>query len=170
MKKLILSLTILGFISFSANAQIEQGAIFAGINSNLSFSSTNLNLDGSNDNLNSFNINVGGGYFLIDNFMVGLNAGYSSISQGDNDASSTLIGVFSRYYINGAPFIGVGFDNIKPDEADSYGQFIIQGGYAAFLTDNVSVEPAIQYLVETGASDRNTFAITVGFGIYLNRQ
>lgn len=164
MKKLLLTLTAV-FLFAALNAQIEQGTIYAGVNSSLGYSSTSI--DGADDNVNQFNINLMGGYFFIENLMGGAGLGYNSITQGDFDSSTFNWSLFGRYYINGEFFLGAGYESIKPDGSDATNSVNLTGGYAAFITDDITVEPALNYRLGMGDNDTNTFSLNVGFGLYL---
>jgi len=163
--KLILLLMALGSFSLIANAQIEQGTIYAGVNSNLNYSSTSV--DGAPDNVNQFNLNLMGGYFFVDNVMGGLGIGYNTISAGNTDFSSTNWTLFGRYYINGQIFLGAGYESQKQEDIDAINSLALEAGYAAFITDDITVEPSLGYGLGLGDNDANTFVINVGFGIYL---
>lgn len=164
MKKNILT-TIALAVAVAASAQIQKGTILVGAKSDLSFSSTSY--DGIDDKETQFDLSVGAGYFLIDNLALGLNLGYSSYKFGDVDRSVTSFGLFGRYYIQGKIFAGAGFASIKPEGGDSSTIIPLEVGYAAFITDNIAIEPALNYIIGDGSS---TFGLGVGFNLYLNRK
>lgn len=156
-----------------ANAQTEQGGMLVGASSNLGFSSTSV--DGVDDNTSNFNLNARGGYFVIDNLAVGLNLGFNNAKQGDNKSTTTSIGLFGRYYVNGTFFLGAGFDSTKAKvetaagSGDVSGSWIrLEGGYPVWLNDNIAVEPALNYNI--GGGDANDgvsqFGLAVGFSLY----
>lgn len=155
------------------SAQTNQGNLLIGANSTsgLSFQSQ----DGIDDNLISFSLNARGGYFLIDNLAAGLNLGFSSNSVGDFSSTSFSLGPFARYYFDqiffGASFVAVNTnsDNGNGNDSSRNGtQFNLELGYAAFLNNNVAIEPAITYLTTGGDFGGLTgFALNIGFNIYL---
>lgn len=151
-------------------AQTEQGNIRVGATSNLSFTSTSYE-EGDNDN--EFGLEGSVGYFVIDNLAVGLNLGFTSTS-GSFESSSFVAGPAARYYFQGV-FAGAGilFGKQTIDfgdpigKVDANGNFIaLEAGYAAFITDNVSIEPSLGYTIAGGDFDGNTFGLNIGFGIY----
>ncbi len=89
-----------------ANAQTGEGGWLVGASSNLGFSSTSF--DGVDDNSNSFNLNGRAGYFFMENLAGGLAIGFANTKLGDNKTTSTSIGPFARYYVNGTFFVGAG--------------------------------------------------------------
>lgn len=163
MKKTLLTL-FAAITVFAASAQIEQGTILVGASSNAGFSSTSI--DGVDDNSTSFNIGLKGGYFVIDNLAVGLTFEYQKEKFGDSEFDATGFGLFGRYYVNGKIFAGAGFQSIKFGDADAETFIPLEVGYAAFITDNIAVEPSLNYVIGDGNS---TFGLGVGFTLYLNR-
>lgn len=171
MRKFLFSALMCVFI-LQLSAQTEQGKILLGASSNsgLSFQSQ----DGIEDNLVSFSLNVGGGYFVIDNLAAGLNLGFSTSSQGDFSGTSLSIGPFARYYFDNV-FFGANFsftnsnsDNGTNDFSANGSQLGLELGYAAFLNNSVAIEPAITYFNTGGDFDGLTgFALSIGFSIYL---
>jgi outer membrane protein len=174
MKKILFTV-FAAFVAFGASAQIEKGTILAGASSNLGYNSFTPK---DADAITAFNIDLKGGYFIIDNLALGLNIGFSSQddSNSDTKTTSTALGVFARYYIQGKIFIEGGFDSYKDkDESggsefeSSYTGINIGVGYAAFITDNIAVEPALGYTSVSGDFEGSGFGINVGFTLYLNR-
>lgn len=156
MKKLLLTAALVAVFGFAANAQTEQGGILAGASSNLGFASQ----DNGGGSISVFNLDVKGGYFLMDGLAAGLNIEYVSI----DGTSASSIGVFGRYFITDAIFAEAGYNALS----DSRGGIIpLSAGYAAFLNDNVAVEPSLTYELGTGNSDEySSFGLNVGFTLY----
>jgi hypothetical protein len=152
----------------TAIAQINKGTFLLGASSNLGFSSTSTDI--SDDNVNVFLLDLSGGYFVIDNLALGLSFGYSRYSYGDFDGSSTSFGLFGRYYVNGKVFFGLGFASSKVEESDAVNSVPLEVGYAAFVTDNIAIEPSLSYSIGVGDNESNTFGLQVGFTLYFNRQ
>lgn len=167
MKKTLLLLAVCSVFSMSAAAQISQGTFLVGASSNLGFSTTSY---GDGDNLNAFVLDLNGGYFVIDNLAVGLSFGYSNYSSGDFSGSTTSVGLFGRYYVQGKIFAGLGFSSIHVEDADALTSIPLEVGYAAFLTDNIAIEPSLNYGIGMGDNSANTFGLNIGFTLYLNRQ
>ncbi|MCB0495160.1 MAG: outer membrane beta-barrel protein [Cyclobacteriaceae bacterium] len=154
-----------------ANAQISQGTIAVSTGTNLNYSSSSYK--GSDTKLNQFNLNLTGGYFFAQNFIIGAGIAYSSTnyksSSYDYDTKSTTFSIFSRYYINGAFFLGIGYGSVKYEDLDALNELDFQVGYAAFISDNISIEPSLNYGLGLGDNEGNTFLVNLGFGLYLNR-
>ena len=159
MKKLIAVSALLCMMHVSAMAQIEKGAIFIGASSNFGYN--NLSPD-SSSGFTVMNLDLKGGYFIINNLAVGLNVGYVKI----DEYSEMSFGGFARYYIAGKFFAGAGFTSISPEEGDSTTEIPVEIGYAAFITDNIAIEPGLSYVIGDGYEK---FGPNVGFSLYLNR-
>lgn len=143
----------------TASAQINKGSILVGGSSNLNFSS--VKPDGSSS-YSLFNIDLKGGYFVADNFTAGLNLGYQKI----DSYSITTFGLFGRYYYQGKFFGGAGISILSPEGGNSETLIPFEAGYAAFITENIAVEPSLNFSI---GENSNTFGLRVGFSLYLNR-
>lgn len=148
---------------FAASAQINQGTILVNAKSDLSFTSYSPK-DG--DTSSDFQIALKGGYFVIDNLAVGAQLGYFKDSEADD--AGTSLGVFGRYYINGKFLLGAGVNANKYGDF-SYTSIPLEAGYAAFITDNIAIEPTVTYEIQSGDQEGSQFGIAVGFSLYLNR-
>lgn len=172
MKKIFLT-AFAALTVFAASAQIEQGTILVGASSNAGF--TSFNEDAGD--YSQFNLDVKGGYFIMDNLAIGLNLGFSSVDFGDSGKETdTGFGLFGRYYFNGKIFGGVGFNSVKVKfESDSFDSestvsvIPIEVGYAAFLNDAVAIEPALNYSIYGGDSEGASFGLSIGLTVYLGR-
>ena len=156
MKKLLLTAALVAVFGFAANAQTEQGGILVGASSNLGF----VSQDNGGGSFSTFQLNAKGGYFLADGLAAGLNIQYLSV----DGTSASSFGIFGRYFISDAIFAEAGYNALS----DSRGGIIpISAGYAAFLTDNIAVEPTLTYELGTGNSDEySAFGLNVGFTLY----
>jgi hypothetical protein len=166
MKKLLLT----AFVAFvgivSANAQINQGAILVGANSNLNFSS--ISPDGG-DSYSSFNLEGKVGYFFVENLAAGLLLDYNK----EDEFSQIGFGLFGRYYVNGNIILGANFTTNKWDFGGSDASATglgLEGGYAAFITDNIAIEPTLNLNLYSGDIDQTVFGLNVGFSLYLGRE
>jgi hypothetical protein len=158
MKKLLFILLAV-FAAGAASAQINKGSVLVGASSNMNF--TSISPD-NGDNYSIFDLSLKGGYFFIDNFTVGLNLGYQKL----DDFTISTFGLFGRYYYQGKFFGGVGFSVIDYENQDSQTSIPFEIGYAAFITDNIAVEPSLNLGI---AEDNTSFGLRVGFSLYLNR-
>lgn len=114
-----------------------------------------------------WNIGLDFGYFVMDDLAIKVGLGY-----GDNSVSDGRFGwkFGGKYYIIG--FIPVGLD-LNGSAGDNYSPMFLglQGGYAWFITDSVSVEPGLRYGFgmneDAGDGDFNPFSFNIGFAIHL---
>ena len=162
MKKLIALLFTL-CVTLTANAQFEQGKMYAGA----SLSGFNLSYNGT-DKLN-LDIHGQGGYFVDDNLMLLGNVGFQH-SSSRSDAFT--VGAGGRYYItqNGI-FLGAncqlvhangGYNDVLPG---------VEVGYAFFISRTVTIEPAVYYRQSIKShSDYSTIGLRIGFGIYIDKD
>ena len=182
MKKLIL--TLLATLSLSIGfSQIEKGTFMTGASSSLSYN--NYSFKGTTTNLNIFNLNFKGGYFVADNFALGLNINYINLNQSTTN-STTSLGIFVRYYFHTPVFVGVGvssvtnsFTGFGSSNSSTSTVLPFELGYAAFITRNFAIEPSINYNVgdDKGGVTFNglnvgangSFGFNIGFTLYLNR-
>jgi len=167
MKKITLTISILLLFAATSYAQIQKRSVLVGASSNLGFSSTSY--EGGDDNLNVFTLDLKTGYFVMDNLALGLRFGYNKYSVGDNDVSQTLFGLFGRYYVNGKIFFGAGYSSTKFEDSDASNSLPLEVGYAAFITDNIALEPSISYSIGLGDNDAKAFGLNLGFTLYFNR-
>ena len=164
MKKLYALVAAL-MVSVAANAQFEQGKIY------MNGSLTGLNMSYSGNT--KFNMGASGqmGYMVADDWLVYGSLAYNHY--GSKDISDTYsFGVGGRYYIeqNGI-YLGV---NCKYVHAGKKFNDIMPGvevGYAYFLNNSVTVEPAIYYDQSfKNHKDFSTIGLKIGVGIYLFNQ
>ncbi len=176
MKKIIVAVSAL-VLGTTAMAQTDQGGWMFGAGSNLSFSSGKADSD-QEDSESSLILDARAGYFVIDNLAVGLDLGYSS--EGADAKLSTMgVGPYARYFLMenklfgelGYKFGSVSYDGEKVGTTGALG---IGAGYAAWLNDNITLEPMVKYSMLSskaeGADESvsgSAFGIFVNFGIYL---
>lgn len=136
MKKMILTTSLILLSAVFAYSQTGSGNLYLGGSFNLGFGSTKYKTgSNSNDGPKTFNfgINPNCGYFVAENFMIGLGLGYDMNSTktkgiGNNEDKVTVsafnVGPFARYYMmpvkNMGAFmqgnIAVGFGKTKTEE------------------------------------------------------
>ena len=174
MKKTLFTILLGLASSIVCTAQISKGTILAGSSSRLGFS--NYKPDGGISRTN-FNLNVRGGYFVIDNLAVGLDFGLNRTDQTGRTDTESGFGVFGRYYIKGQIFAGLalGFANSRTDigtttSKSNYNQVKLEGGYALFLGEAIAVEPALNILIDSGDQQGVGIGLGVGFTLFLNRK
>ena len=182
MKKVTLALIIL-FHVLTTKAQISHGTWMLSSSSNLGFNSYSVKSTSSNPSV--FLISTRAGYFAADNFAVGLNLSYLSISSGGTGSATnaTTIGLFGRGFLGKGVFLGAGYSSLSVSGAsgDTYTLFPLEFGYAGFINKSFAIEPSLNY-VATGDSDKggvpllglpssasSSIGLNVAFTFYLNR-
>ncbi len=158
MKKILTLLLVMG-ATLPCLAQFEKGKGYAAMSV--------TGLDMSYSGKEKFTIGLEGkvGYTLIDDLMVLANISWQH--QGGPDEFS--VGVGGRYYIiqNGL-YLGI---NVKYLHANHSYDDVLPGlevGYAFFLNQHVTIEPAIYYDQSFHKhSDYSKIGLKVGFGIYI---
>ncbi len=144
----------------TASAQIEKGAWLFGAGSNLNFGSYSPSGGGSSESITQINFKTG--YFLAENFALGLNFNYTAFGS----SSTTGLGAFGRYYPGGKFFVGAGYLSRSSTGTSGKGELNLEAGYAIFINKSIAVEPALNYL---GGDGYSTIGLNVGFTLYLNR-
>ena len=176
MKKIIVAVSAL-VLGTTAMAQTEQVGWMFGAGSNLGFSSGKENSD-QEDAVSQLALDVRAGYFVIDNLAVGLDLGYGSESAGGVSATNLGVGPYLRYFLMENKLFGelgykIGSASYDGDKLGSTGALGIGAGYAAWLNDNITIEPMVKYSMlstkpEVGDSyNGSAFGVFVNFGIYL---
>lgn len=177
MKKIILTAAAVFAFGF-ANAQDKSdngGQTAKGkylIEANTNFgaahgSNTSFGLK-SVDGTTSYNLGLEGGYFVMDNLAIKAGLGYGDSGEDGTDGTfSYKLG--AKYYVNGnipvqADFNGASGNDLSPMYLG------LQGGYAIFLGQNVSIEPGLRYDFgmneDAGDGDFNPFSLRVGFALH----
>ncbi|MCB0848584.1 MAG: porin family protein [Bacteroidetes bacterium] len=161
MKKVFIMLVVIITIASSAHAQ--KGNIM--INGNLGYFAGNQKSGNNTDKHSEFRFIPGAGYYLSDNFMVGLSLGYySDVDDPDGKLKTKtngfMIGPFARYYKTLSDIFSLygQFDFLyisgKTEDIDYFGF----SGEQKMNGCSISVSPHISANVGKG------FAINFGFG------
>lgn len=135
--------------SLIAQTPMEKGTI--SLNGSLSFSSQSY--DGSNDNRNILMLNPQAGYFIAENFSLGLSLSYVNYSLGSTSSTEWGIGPSLRYYLTSEkvkPFFSLGYGYTKSSSSSNDDkwigtQFIITAGLDYFIIKNVALETIASY-------------------------
>jgi hypothetical protein len=162
MRKFLFILFIV--INSHSYAQVDAGTMIAG--GGMSFNHRIQN----NFNSTTFNLTPQWGITLFDNFLVGA---WFNMGLGQN-ITSWSVSPFVRYYYYKNLFFqgGYGYSYMKSGDFDSSGSIIdLELGYAAFLTDNVALEPALYYngTFSGGGYSATDLGFKIGFQVYFNR-
>lgn len=175
MKKLLLCAAFAAF-GFSMNAQDDaSGQTAKGkwlIEANTNFgeahgSNTGFSLT-SKDGNTSYNLGLEGGYFIMDDLAIKAGLGYGDSGEDGEDGSfSYKLG--AKYYILSK--IPVQLDINGGSGNDITPMYVgLQGGYAWFLGENVSIEPGLRYDFgmneDAGDGDLNPFSVRIGFALH----
>ncbi|ADY28033.1 hypothetical protein [Cellulophaga lytica] len=181
MKKLfIVAITALGF-TFAAQAQDAATSTNGGqtaqgkwlIEANTGFGSASAANTGfsltSVDGNTSWNLGAEGGYFVADDLAVKVGLGYGD-NGSDGPASSTFsYKVGAKYYIASMIPVQVDYSGASIKDFDENPSYLgLQGGYAIFLGENVSIEPGLRYDISMNDdySDEGIFQVRIGFALH----
>lgn len=158
-------LTAKGNVVIDANTTIgSYGGFFGGSGTSFFLSSS--------DGTTIWNIGAEIGFFVADNLAIKLGLGYGSIKFEGSDGSSNLFSYklgLKYYIVSKVPFqvdySGQSGEDFFGDEKPSY--LGLQAGYAFFIGDMVSIEPALRYNLSLNSdSSENIFQVQVGFSIF----
>lgn len=182
MKKIILS--ILAVAAFgTANAQegdSSSSALSEGswlIETNTAFGAANTAFGAAHAANTGFSLtsydgntswSLGGevGYFVMENLAIKAGLGYNDLG---NDMSSFSYKVGAKYYIMGQFPVQVDYSGASIKDADENPSFIgLQGGYAWFVADNISIEPGIRYnlTMNDKAVPEDVLQFNIGFTLH----
>ena len=172
MKKLF-TILCAAILSLGVSAQTEAGTMLIEGGSDLNFTSlsvSSISVDGDEmdddflpeDATSELGLSVTGAYFLMDGLAAGLLIDYSSSTTGDYSSTSMTFGPMVRYYIGesglwGQASYGMGSSSEK-DEDDTYdgpkiSMLAFGAGYAVYLSDNISLNPSLGYVMATATQD-----------------
>jgi hypothetical protein len=163
MKKRFVMMMMALAMSAASFAQFEQGKIYA----NAAFSGFNADYTGADKW--KIDLNLKGGYFFEDSWMIFGQMGYG---YRENDANTFLFGAGMRYYIveNGM-YLGGSANYCHTslfDESVSDFMPSLHIGYAFFVSRTVTIEPEFYY--KQSFKDHNNLSglgLRIGVGIYL---
>lgn len=153
------------FAAVTANAQFEEGKVYVG------GSLTGLNMKYTGSEKFSIGTQVQAGYFVADDLMLLGQFNYEHSGKKEI-ADKFSVGVGGRYYIeqNGI-YLGVNCKYVHAGK--KFNDFMpgVEVGYAYFLNNSVTVEPAIYYDQSfKNHKDFSTIGLKIGVGIYLFNQ
>ena len=111
------------------------------------------------------------GYYIMDNFALGLAVDFTSISFDGDSESSTALAPMARYYVVNPVFLQLQYA-FGLDEG-SGSAFTPSVGYSWFLNNAVAIEPQLYYRIynaDGDFGDTNTFGLSIGIQAYLGRN
>ena len=164
MKKLLMAAIGL-MMAVSANAQYlnDSEKVFYQGKMMIGASASGLDLSYHKGSKWNLDLDVKGGYLLVDDWMITGKLGYNNSTYGH---SSFNIGAGLRYYIeqNGI-YVGVGG---KYAHTKGFDDFLPEAnvGYAFFLSRHITIEPELYYELSTKCSDFSGLGLKVGFALY----
>lgn len=171
-------------ISLAAQSSLEKGTF--SLNGSLSYSSQSY--DGADDSRNILMLNPQAGYFIVENFSLGLSLSYVNYSLGSSSSTEWGIGPNLRYYLASEkvkPFFSLGYGCTKSSNSSSDDkwigtQLILTAGLDYFIVKNVAIETTISYsfnneklpdsyksYVKSLDQKSTTFLIGIGFNYFL---
>ncbi len=171
MKKLLFAILMLLGVTVSAqeetSSQTKKGKFVIEVNTGARTIGDTGGYIRSNDYGTFWSLGFEGGYFTIDNLAVKLGLGY----YGSKIVDALEYKLGAEYYIKGIVPIGIDFTGVSYfSEAypNSNSNWVgVQGGYAYFLNESVSIKPMIRYNIGIEKYQRDIFQGLIGFAIYL---
>ena len=157
MKKLLLSLMFV-LMAVGAKAQFEKNTCY------FSTSFSGLNLSYSNNEKFTFGMDLNGGIFVEDAWMLYGKLGYAHTRYEDN----VSLGVGGRYYIkqNGL-YLGLGLQYEHVLKNVNNLQLCPEIGYAFCLNEFITLEPALYYNMSlNNFADGSKVGLKLGLGFY----
>ena len=152
---IIISLMLALFAATSVQAQrkkpnTEKGILFlkGGSNGQLSLE------EGA-----PFTVNLGAGFFFLQNTMAGVDAGYERAGTFDDFYARP----FARYYMFRRLFAGAGLSAVQPDGGKIKYTPDLEAGFALFLDSYIALEPTVYYPIESGAKPHFSLNISIFF-------
>jgi hypothetical protein len=121
----------------------------------------------SDDGVADWSVGGEAGYFVVKDLAIKAGLGYSSFNDGDEAAFSYKIG--AKYYVNSMIPIQLDLTGASLKDADENPLwFGVQGGYAIFLGDSVSIEPGLRYnfSLNDKVNDKGIFELRLGFALH----
>lgn len=170
MKKLFLAAFAV-FAFTSVNAQGESSALTKGskvieVNTgSWSPGMTGFSLS-SVDGETVWSVGGEGGYFVKDNLAIKVGLGYTDF--GD-DFSSFSYKVGAKYYVASEFPVGIDYTGSSFKDADENPSYVgLEGGYAWFIADNVSIEPKLRYNISMNSDFYDdALQFLIGFAIHI---
>lgn len=119
------------------------------------------------DGITVWSIGGEAGYFVMDDLAIKLGLGYNDF----DGASSFSYKLGAKYYIDSqfpvqVDLTGASGDDVFGDESPLW--LGIQGGYAWFVADNISIEPGLRYNLSMNEdfTDEGIVEFRVGFALH----
>lgn len=125
----------------------------------------------SSDGESAFNLGLDGGYFIMDNLALKAGLGYGSDSVSSTSSISYRLG--AKYYVDGKfpltlDLTGASGDAVENFNGETPMWLGIGGGYAWFVSDNISIEPGLRYnhSLNEDYADKGVLQFNIGFALH----
>ncbi|SEB42891.1 hypothetical protein SAMN04489761_0657 [Tenacibaculum sp. MAR_2009_124] len=168
MKKLLVAAMMVFGLAANAqettSSQTAQGKFVIEANTGSATTGSTAFSFSSQDGYTAWSIGAEGGYFVIDDLAVKAGLGFASNDNPfESDQFTYKIG--AEYYILGNIPVGVDFTGTSVT-GGSVNWIGLQGGYAYFLGENVSIKPAVRYNIGLEDGQKGQFQGLIGFALY----
>lgn len=116
------------------------------------------------DGNTSWSVGAEAGYFIMDDLALKAGLGYSDA--GENVDGSFVYKVGAKYYVASQFPVGVDFTGVSND-GNNANWVGVQGGYAWFVADNISIEPTLRYNITLDDQKADSaFQGLIGFALH----
>ena len=174
MKKLLFLIAVLtAGITAKAQDGIEKGKILVEANTSNAMIGTTSFSFASQDDITEYSLGLDGGYFIMDNLALKAGLGFQNFDQGDESFSSFSYRIGAKYYIANQFPVTLDLTGASGDGAENaIGEtplwLGIGGGYAWFITENISIEPGLRYnySLNEDFTDEGILQFNIGFALF----
>jgi hypothetical protein len=175
MKNFILTMVAVLAISFanaqekkeSLGSQTSKGKWLVEVNTGFGagVGSTGFYLSTSDGSATAYNIGAEAGFFVMDNLAIKAGLGY-----GDDgyDFTAFAYKIGAKYYVKGMIPVEVSYNGASVTGEDVDASYIgIQGGYALFIGNNLSIEPGLRYNLSMDKDNYDdVLQFNIGFALH----
>ena len=163
----IAAMAVLGLTGVNAqddaSTALSKGSFVVEVNTgswttgNTAFSLTSI------DGETAWSAGAEAGYFVSDNLAIKAGLGYADAESIDG---TFVYKVGAKYYVGGEFPVGLDFTGVSVD-GNNANWVGVQGGYAWFVADNVSIEPTLRYNVTLDENKADSaFQGLIGFAFH----
>lgn len=157
MKKWLMSMLLLLAVT-GAKAQFESGTKYVGA------SLSGLGLSYSTNEKFRMGLDLEGGMFVADGFLLKANVGFEHTRLTDD----VRVGLTGRYYfLQNGIFMGAGAEYNHFTKSRNDLMVPVEVGYAFYLNHYITIEPSVYYKMSLhDFSDNSTVGLRIGLGYY----